>query len=540
MKNAAITDSLQVASTTFHVPLRRIRESPFNHRSVWGSLEEFERGVDLAALARKVPVDEEGRDIELVFGHRRFRGAQKYQHETLVLEVRETMTDIEVIEAQLVENNRTDPHPLDEADWYRDLHETHGVSVEEIAAKVARSTKYVHQRLQLHALSVAARTAFSKGEMSLGRALLLARFPDHALQNKVLDEIVDDGEFHTVSIADARDVLSRMAVPLVKAVFDRKDADLVPAAGACTECIHNSDTTKDLFAELDAPKAVCTKPGCFKEKEKAFVQLRIDKAKDQGKEVLTASQAKKALQKVGGYGQEDRYEPRAGGDTIDLKAVVEGDKKGRTYEKLLGADARKAAVIAVDPTGKLHELLSKEKAKEIMKEAGIKLKLPSKPKASGNSPINWQAQQRQEELEREIRRATHQEALPILLENIRSEKYAVIDALRFLLSASRATERLDDAVYKAFGVTKKGLAAWIESEANPADLANFTLCAIVGTEAYGHYPDTFLASCKKRKVDLKKIEARKRAELKVPKEDGKGASPSPTAHASDDIDPDEA
>jgi ParB/RepB/Spo0J family partition protein len=121
----------------------------------------------------------------LVFGHRRLRAAKAARLEKIPAIVRE-MSDVEVLEAQLVENAaRAGVHPLDEGLAYVRLAEM-GRSVEEIAAKVGRSRATVYARMKLCDLAPKVRAAFEQGKLEASHALLLARVPTRALQEEAL------------------------------------------------------------------------------------------------------------------------------------------------------------------------------------------------------------------------------------------------------------------------------------------------------------------------------------------------------------------
>ncbi|HKQ00518.1 MAG TPA: ParB/RepB/Spo0J family partition protein [Actinomycetes bacterium] len=160
-----------------------IREWPTNPRRAFGDLTELTESIRKAGVLQPVlarPVPKQGKDgkaHELVFGHRRYRAAQAAGLGTIPAMVRE-MTDIEVLEAQLIENcQRTDIHPLEEAQGYFQLVTTRGGGYDaaRIAERVGRSVAYVYDRLKLLRLTKQAQELFLAGHITAGHAVILAR-----------------------------------------------------------------------------------------------------------------------------------------------------------------------------------------------------------------------------------------------------------------------------------------------------------------------------------------------------------------------------
>lgn len=158
------------------LPLKSIVESPTNPRKDFGDLAELTDSIRRKGILQPVTVRKSPKGHELVFGHRRFRAAAAAGLETIPALVRE-MTDEEVLEAQLIENcQRSDIHPMEEAEVYRQLIASKtGYDAERIAARVGKSIKYVYDRLKLLSLTKEAQALFRNGEIAAGHAILLAR-----------------------------------------------------------------------------------------------------------------------------------------------------------------------------------------------------------------------------------------------------------------------------------------------------------------------------------------------------------------------------
>lgn len=498
-------DQLPSSSTVRDVPVERTCESPFNHRgeAEYGDLDEFKVGIKEPGLARPRPggPDKHGADVELVYAHRRRRGALKWKHPTIPLIVRE-MSDAEVIEAQLIEHIRKDPSPLSEAAAYEDLHQKFGRTVEQIASKVGRSVKYVRARLRLRTLCPAAVTAFKEGKIDIGRALVLVGLPDAAIQEEVLKHICDD-EFNFCTLSEAQDRAMRHAMKLADAPFDPKDAELVKASGACTVCPHNTDVTTDLFGDLGKEgKATCTKPNCFDAKKQRFVELRIAREANAGKKVLDAKDAAKLFSMPARY--DAQTGPKLKGTHVELDEKCELDPKGRTYGQLLGKLGKDSAEVAVDPAGNVHDVIPKAAAKLLLEDAGHHFKAPPTPAEESS----WQVEERKRKEKEEQARAVGEAVLPTLLERIRATKLAVEDVLRFhLLFGAQQFWNISKDIREHYGIETGNAAVdkWIET-APIKKLVPFLL--EWGARHQGNMGESFEEACRLHKIDLK-AEAKK-------------------------------
>ena len=165
------------------VPIGSLRESPFNPRKHFDQSDLADlaasiraRGILTPILARPHP-DFLG-VYEIAAGHRRFRAAQMAGL-TEVPILLAAMSDEELLETLVIENNqRQNPHPLEEAVGYRSLLEF-GYTQARLGERIGRSQDYVQERLRLLSLGEAARAHFLSGAIEFSHARLLSRLtPD--------------------------------------------------------------------------------------------------------------------------------------------------------------------------------------------------------------------------------------------------------------------------------------------------------------------------------------------------------------------------
>ena len=295
--NATIAASKETAppggSSVLDIPLERIRESTTNPRRVFDEtkLREFAdnirlHGVLQAILVRPAPDGEDG-TYELVAGARRFRASKLAAKSTIPATVRD-LSDSECREIQLIENlQREGVHELDEGIGYRSLMDLKPdfYTVETIAAQVSRSPSYVKGRISLTDLIQPIQTAFYDRKLTIAHALEIARlqpkdqeralmecFPGHRTSGSILK----DRKAEALTVRQLREWIEReIQLDLKNAPFDTEDANLLPAAGACTACPKRTGNNPLLFPEI-RNKSLCTDPACYHAKVQAFVQLRVE------------------------------------------------------------------------------------------------------------------------------------------------------------------------------------------------------------------------------------------------------------------------
>jgi ParB/RepB/Spo0J family partition protein len=308
---------------------------------------------------------EQLRKFELVAGERRLLAARIAGLEQIDATVRD-LTDEQVLEVQLIENlQRSDLHPLHEAEGYEQLMKLHGHTADELGDKVGKSKRYVYARIQLLKLCKEARAAFYEGKLSATTALLVARIPDAGLQKKACKEITQ-GDFTGAPLSSRRalEYIEReYMLRLSDAPFDIKNQQLVAKAGACGACPRRTGNNPDLFGDIKGAD-VCTDPICYQQKVQAHGLLLMVQAKQNGQRVLIGAEAKKAIT------YENDNHVSFSMDYAQLGDVCYDDPKNRTYKQILGSSAK--TIVVKTPKGRVVELVERKEASKQLKAAGIK------------------------------------------------------------------------------------------------------------------------------------------------------------------------
>ena len=281
------TSVISPSTVPQEVPLSLLVESPTNPRQQFdeNDLKELadtisKNGVYQAILAR--PNEER---LQIVFGARRYRASLLAGKETIPALIRE-MTDAEVLEAQLVENlQRRDVHPMEEAEGYKRLLSLSEptYTVEQIAAKVGKAPAYIATRLKLTDLCDEVAAAFYQNHVGVGHAILLAKLPAE-MQARGLSACFKEVHTHgadkpariLLPVRNLRFWIETNVLMLLKdAPFDKRNAQLLPAAGSCVDCPRRTGHNKLLFADLGKQDA-CTDPTCYQAKTTAHVARTIE------------------------------------------------------------------------------------------------------------------------------------------------------------------------------------------------------------------------------------------------------------------------
>ncbi len=280
------TTTIANATEYRNLPLALLTESKTNPRRTFedDSLKELAESIRTQGILSPLlvrPITEQG--FEIVFGARRYRAAQMAEASTVPVRIK-NLTDAEALEAQLIENlQRRDVHPMEEANGFRALLnlEEPKYSIEQIAARTGKSPAYVAGRMKLTELSPVVVEAFYREEIGVSHALLLAKLqPDQQEQalSACFKEDWTNGERKAKRILlPVRNlqfwIESNILLVLKLAPFDKRDAQLVPAAGSCVDCPKRTGHNKLLFA--DVRQDACTDPNCYHAKVDAHVAKTV-------------------------------------------------------------------------------------------------------------------------------------------------------------------------------------------------------------------------------------------------------------------------
>jgi ParB/RepB/Spo0J family partition protein len=258
------------------VALVQISTSKTNPRSDFNeqSIMELAKSIEVNGLLQPLLVRPTGNRYELVCGERRLRACKLIDLKSVPVQIK-YLNDQEALEAQIIENlEREDVHPLREAETFKLMIDKGNYRIEDIATKIAKSEKFVLQRLSLNNLNVQWKKMFFRNDINLAKALIIAR-----LDKKYQKEVAENASDWSGEIKSARQLQSyidsNITALISKAVFDPLDENLIKKAGACSNCPKRSGANCSLFPDVKEEDR-CFDKGCFNSKTEKHIQNEID------------------------------------------------------------------------------------------------------------------------------------------------------------------------------------------------------------------------------------------------------------------------
>jgi ParB family transcriptional regulator, chromosome partitioning protein len=180
------------------VPISHIRPNAYQPRSHFDEESMASLAASIRAVGLLQPVlvrelQDETESYELIAGERRWRAARRAGLQTIPVLV-QVADDVGSLEQALVENlHRVDLNALEEAAAYQQLIDEFGLTHEQVASRMGKGRATVTNTLRLLQLPAGAQQALAEGSISAGHARALLGSPDRALQEKMVERIVQEG-----------------------------------------------------------------------------------------------------------------------------------------------------------------------------------------------------------------------------------------------------------------------------------------------------------------------------------------------------------
>ena len=153
-------------------------------------IEELAESIRSKGVLLPLIVRRSSEGYVLVAGERRWRAAQKAGLRELPVMVRE-VSEKEAFELALIENiQREDLNPIEEAEAFKRLIEEHGLTQEELAARVGKDRSTVANALRLLRLPDGIKQAIVAGQLSMGHARALLAIADEGDLRKAAEKVM--------------------------------------------------------------------------------------------------------------------------------------------------------------------------------------------------------------------------------------------------------------------------------------------------------------------------------------------------------------
>jgi len=157
------------------------------------SLESLADSIRTHGIVQPLLVRRRDGGYELIAGERRWRAA-KLAGITRVPVVVKEVPDDNLLEIALIENiQRENLNPIEEAQAYKNLIETVGLTQESLASRVGRDRSYITNYLRLLRLPDDVQHLVKEGRLSTGHARTLLAVDQVDLQRRLARQIIDGG-----------------------------------------------------------------------------------------------------------------------------------------------------------------------------------------------------------------------------------------------------------------------------------------------------------------------------------------------------------
>ena len=187
--------TIDLGSEPSEVDLDSIVPGPMQPRTHFdeASLQSLAESIRSHGVVQPLLVRRREGGYELVAGERRWRAA-KLAGLTRVPVIVKDVPDESLLEIALIENiQREDLNPIEEAQAYKKLIETVGLTQEALASRVGRDRSYITNYLRLLRLPEDLQQLVRDGRLSTGHARTILALTEPDLQRRIARQIIDGG-----------------------------------------------------------------------------------------------------------------------------------------------------------------------------------------------------------------------------------------------------------------------------------------------------------------------------------------------------------
>jgi ParB family chromosome partitioning protein len=192
--SALLSDTTTTASEDFlEIDIDLIEPSSAQPRTHFneGRLEELAQSIRSNGIVQPILVRRRGGRYQLIAGERRWRAAQRAGLQRVPAVVRE-IPDDKLLELALIENiQRQELNAIEEANAYKRLIETLGLTQEVVAQRVGRDRSFITNYLRLLRLPEDIQRLVEEEKLTMGHARALLGVDDQDIQRKVARNVIE-------------------------------------------------------------------------------------------------------------------------------------------------------------------------------------------------------------------------------------------------------------------------------------------------------------------------------------------------------------
>lgn len=205
-----ITETVDESKNYFICPIEKIRPNRNQPRKHFApeKLEELAASIREQGIIQPLVVTRKDDHYEIIAGERRWRAAQKAGLHEIPVVIREA-TQEAVMELALIENiQRQDLNAIEEAQAYRSLVESFGISQEDVAKRVGKNRTTVTNSLRLLKLPEDIQRDIVEERLSMGHARSLLSLDSAELIERARHEILH----RQLSVRATEDLVKKLKV----------------------------------------------------------------------------------------------------------------------------------------------------------------------------------------------------------------------------------------------------------------------------------------------------------------------------------------
>jgi len=183
----------KTGSSVSEVEISKITPNPYQPRREFSDqeIQELADSIKMKGLLQPILLRKHGEGYQLVAGERRFRAMQRLGRTEIPAQVREHLSDRDMMEMALIENlQRVQLNPIEEALAYESLINEVGATHEEIAEQLGKSRSAITNTLRLLKLDPEVRSLIQTGKLTAGHGRALLQV-DASQQLKMARKILD-------------------------------------------------------------------------------------------------------------------------------------------------------------------------------------------------------------------------------------------------------------------------------------------------------------------------------------------------------------
>ncbi len=221
-----VTDTVDESKNYFICPIEKIRPNKNQPRKHFApeKLEELAASIRVQGIIQPLVVSRCDGYYEIIAGERRWRASQKAGLHELPVVIREA-SSATVMELALIENiQRQDLNAIEEAQAYRSLVETFGISQEDVARRVGKSRTAVTNALRLLKLPDAIQQDIVEERLTMGHARALVSLESGELTERARHEILN----RQLSVRATEELIRKLKInPALKPAKRPQQPDLL-------------------------------------------------------------------------------------------------------------------------------------------------------------------------------------------------------------------------------------------------------------------------------------------------------------------------